>query len=88
MATYADWLTRAKARQPAVHFSCSCAGALHVANTPTLRAKAVPLHELFFCGDCSRLVCERCSDAYVDSFYCPHCMRSFFTSQAADNKNW
>jgi dynactin-4 len=68
------------ARQSAIpnlslQYSCSC-GELH------------PVYSLYCCSDCNyRLLCELCTNISIDTYYCPSCLNSVFSSQALNNEN-
>ena len=41
-----------------------------------------PLRHLYFCTDCHLLLCPDCTVAHIDSYYCPSCLTSVFSSSA------
>ena len=41
-----------------------------------------PLRHLYFCTDCQLLLCPCCTTAHVDTYYCPTCLTSVFSSSA------
>ena len=42
----------------------------------------LPLRHLYFCTDCQLLLCPCCTTAHVDTYYCPTCLTSVFSSSA------
>jgi len=48
-----------------------------------------PVEELFFCmaKTCQAFICNDCTSQVIDTYYCPSCLNSFFSSTAFQNKN-
>lgn len=61
------------------------ASALHTCSCKRL----APVEELFFCiaKTCQTLICNQCTHQVIDTYYCPSCLNSFFSSTAFQNKN-
>ena len=61
-----------KLHKPAlsIHYACSHCSTF------------APLRHLYFCTDCQLLLCPCCTTAHVDTYYCPTCLTSVFSSSA------
>jgi len=48
-----------------------------------------PVEDLFFCmgKTCQAFICGQCTQQVIDTYYCPSCLNSFFSSTAFQNKN-
>jgi len=57
-------------------YTCSC-------------KRLCPVEELFFCmqKSCKAFLCKGCTQQVIDTYYCPSCLNSFFSSTAFQNKN-
>eukprot|EP00743_Colponemidia_sp_Colp-15_P006239 GILK01006711.1.p1 GENE.GILK01006711.1~~GILK01006711.1.p1 ORF type:complete len:469 (+),score=68.02 GILK01006711.1:122-1408(+) len=57
------------ATSPSVTYLCEC-------------QKRFPLSELYFCEQCSKVLCRLCLAEEIDSYYCPHCLENMPSSEA------
>lgn len=73
---YASFLERCHARPLSVTYYC---------NEECKRGR--PVNELFFCQDCSRLVCDQCCGVEIDTYFCPSCLNSVLSSAAFTDSN-
>ena len=68
--SYAAYLR--KLHRPALSIGYACSQCLTFS----------PLRHLYFCTDCQLLLCPCCTTAHVDTYYCPTCLTSVFSSSA------
>jgi len=74
LTEYLAWLNS----KPAVKVTipCSCRAVL-------------PLEDLFFCRSegCNALACNQCTTPVIDTYFCPTCLNSVFSTKAFEAKN-
>jgi hypothetical protein len=58
-----------------IGYECSC-GRVHP-----------HLAYLFWCKSCAALQCHQCTTQQVDTYFCPSCLNSVFTTPAFANQN-